>query len=182
MDGWTPKKLILASLGVAVFSSALTGGIVVWLISGQKPEPQFFTPIAQAPGTLPNNTARPNNSAVAPPADLVQAGNFYYDRQEWAKAIEAYEKALASGVDNADVRTDLGNCYRFSNRPEVALEQYQTAQKLDTKHEHSLFNQASLYSEVLKNPGQADEIARQYIARFPGTENAGVIKKYLLAP
>jgi hypothetical protein len=38
-----------------------------------------------------------------------------------------------------------------------------------------------LYSEVLKNPAKADEVARQFIARFPGSASSGTIKKYLVA-
>lgn len=176
MDAWTPKKLILASLGVAVFSSALTGGIVVWLLSGQKPEPKFYTPVAQAPAPTPLTH---EVGEMTPPTDIVQAGNWYYDRQLWSKAIQAYEKALTAGFDNPDVRTDLGNCYRFSNRPEAALEQYQLAQKQDPKHEHSLYNQASLYSETLKNPAKADEVARQFLHSFPNSPSAAAVRKYL---
>ena len=180
MDGWTPKKLVLACVGVAVLSSALTGGIVVWLISGQKPEAKFYTPIAQAPAPVP--LAHDGDAVMTPPTDILQAGNWYYDRQRWSEAIAAYEKALTAGFDNPDVRTDLGNCYRFSNRPEAALEQYQLAQKQDANHEHSLYNQASLYAEVLKNPAKADEIARQFIARFPNSPSSATAKKYLTAP
>lgn len=176
MDGWTPKKLVLASMGVAIFSSALTGGVVVWLLSGQKPaEPAFFSPAASVPAPVPS--AGP---AATPPTDLVQAGNWYYDRQRWAEAIQTYEKALTAGFDNPDVRTDLGNCYRFSNRPEAALEQYHIAQKQNSLHEHSLFNQVSLYAEVIKNPAKADDIAREFIARFPTSSNVEAARKYLL--
>lgn len=176
MDGWTPKKLVLASMGVAIFSSALTEGIMVWLLSGRKaPETAIFSP----------ETMKPAQSAApvaSPPTDIVQAGNWYYDRQQWNEAIQAYEKALAAGFDNPDVRTDLGNCYRFSNRPEAALEQYQLAQKQDANHEQSLYNQAGLYADGLKNPTKASEIAQQFLARFPSSSGAEAVKKYLVVP
>ncbi|MEO7933638.1 MAG: tetratricopeptide repeat protein [Chthoniobacterales bacterium] len=173
-DGWTPKKLVLVSVGVAVLSSALTGGIMVWLLTGQKPpEPVFQPHTAVTPMVAPAET---------PPAGVLESANWLYDHQRWSEAIAAYEKALTAGFDNPDVRTDLGNCYRFSNRPEAALEQYQLAQKQGANHEHSLYNQASLYSEVMKNPAKADEVARQFIARFPGSESSVTIKKYLAAP
>ena len=175
MDGWTPKKLVLACIGVAVLSSALTGGIVVWLISGQKPAEAVFTPQS-------NGTPVVSAPAETPPAGVVESANWLYDHQRWNEAIAAYEKALTAGFDNPDVRTDLGNCYRFSNRPEAALEQYQLAQKQDANHEHSLYNQASLYAEVLKNPAKADEIARQFIARFPNSPSSATAKKYLTGP
>ncbi len=173
-DGWTPRKLVLASVGVAILSSSLTGGLVVWFLTGQKPPEPVF---------IPHTTATPMAAlAETPPTDVVESANWFYDRQRWSEAITAYEKALAVGSDNPDVRTDLGNCYRFSNRPEAALEQYQLAQKQDANHEHSLYNQASLYFEVLKNPAKADEVARQFIARFPLSASSETIKKYLAAP
>ena len=175
MDAWTPKKLILASLGVAVFSSALTGGIVVWLLSGQKnTEPAVFSPAAVVAQPAP--LAGPE---AKPPTGIIESANWYYDHQRWSEAILGYEKALTAGFDNPDVRTDLGNCYRFSNRPEAALEQYQLAQKQDPKHEHSLYNQASLYSETLKNPAKADEVARQFLHSFPNNPSAAAVRKYL---
>ncbi len=175
MEGWTPRKLILASLGVAIFSSALTGGIVVWLLSGQKqPEAAVFFPSAPSP-----SVAAP---AGTPPSEPVEAGNWYYDHQRWPEAIAAYEKALSAGLDNPDVRTDLGNCYRFTNRPDAALEQYQLAQKQDPSHEHSLYNQAGLYAEVLHDPVKASEVAHEFVRRFPNSTSAKTAEKYFAAP
>jgi len=179
MDGWTPRKLVLASMGVAIFSSVLTGGVVVWLLSGKKPpEPPLFSPQS---AIHPAETSG-GPAAVMPPTDPVAAGNWHYDRQHWNEAIAAYENALRSGFDNPDVRTDLGNCYRFSNRPEAALEQYLAAQKQNPKHEHSLFNQASLYVEAFQNRAKAHEVAEQFLARFPESNNRDAVRKYLEAP
>lgn len=177
MEAWTPKKLILASMGVAVFSSALTGIVVVWLLTGHKP-PEAAVFATPAPGQIPV-VAGPE---ATPPTDLVQAGNWYYDRQRWGEAIQSYESALKAGFDNPDVRTDLGNCYRFSNRPEAALQEYEAAQKQNPQHEHSLYNQASLYGEVLKNPAKANEVARQFVERFPSSSSVENVKKYLAVP
>ena len=174
-DAWTPRKLILASIGVAVLSSLMTGGLVVWLLSGKKaPETAVFDPSAM--GNAPAPAAAP---AGTPPADLVGAGNWHYDRQHWNEAIQSYENALTAGFDNPDVRTDLGNCYRFSDRADAALEQYQIAQKQNPQHEHSLYNQASLYAEVLKDPAKANEVARLFLERFPASTNRNAIQKYL---
>jgi len=77
----------------------------------------------------------PLDTSLSPAQTAVVSGNWYYDRKNWARAIEAYEKAIALGADNSDVRTDLGNAYRFSDRPQKALQQYEVAQKqnLSTK-------------------------------------------------
>ncbi len=114
----------------------------------------------------------PLDTRLSPAQTAVASGNWYYDRKNWPRAIEAYEKAIALGVDNSDVRTDLGNAYRFSDRPQKALEQYEIAQKQNPQHENSLFNQGGLYAFSLNQPEKALEIWREYLARFPQSPNA----------
>jgi len=114
----------------------------------------------------------PLDTSLSPAQTAVVSGNWYYDRKNWARAIEAYEKAIALGADNSDVRTDLGNAYRFSDRPRKALEQYEIAQKQNPQHENSLFNQGGLYAFSLNQPEKALEIWREYLARFPQSPNA----------
>jgi len=114
----------------------------------------------------------PLDTSLSPARTAVVSGNWYYDRKNWARAIEAYEKAIALGADNSDVRTDLGNAYRFSDRPQKALEQYEVAQKQNPQHENSLFNQGGLYAFSLNQPEKALEIWREYLARFPQSPNA----------
>jgi tetratricopeptide (TPR) repeat protein len=114
----------------------------------------------------------PLDTSLSPAQTAVASGNWYYDRKSWPRAIEAYEKAIALGADNSDVRTDLGNAYRFSDRAQKALEQYEIAQKQNPQHENSLFNQGGLYAFSLNQPEKALEIWREYLARFPQSPNA----------
>ena len=114
----------------------------------------------------------PLDTSLSPAQTAVASGNWYYDRKNWPRAIEAYEKAIALGADNSDVRTDLGNAYRFSDQPQKALEQYEIAQKQNRQHENSLFNQGGLYAFSLNQPEKALEIWREYLARFPQSPNA----------
>ena len=113
----------------------------------------------------------PLDTSLSPAQTAVVSGNWYYDRKNWPRAIEVYEKAILLGADNADVRTDLGNAYRFSDRPQKALEQYEIAQKQDPQHENSLFNQGGLYAFSLNQPEKALDIWRRYLARFPQSPN-----------
>ena len=106
--------------------------------------------------------------------------NWNYDRQNWPHAIEHYEEAIARGTDNPDVRTDLGNCFRFLGRPQKALEQYEIAQKANPMHENSLFNQAGLFAEVLQDDQRALSVAREFIARFPQSPRAESAKQLIL--
>src|SRR5687768_6340134 len=73
----------------------------------------------------------PNLTAGQPPAQADRTlGNFYYDHQNWPLAIQHYQAAIRQGSDDADIRTDLGNAYRFSGRPDDALAQYTYARNL----------------------------------------------------
>lgn len=109
-------------------------------------------------------------------------GNWHYDRQRWTEAIERYDAAIRLGLDNADVRTGLGNCYRFLGQPQKALELYQSAQRQNPQHEQSLFNQAGLYAEMLHDTAKAKVVAREFIARFPAGSGAESARKLLAPP
>ena len=98
-------------------------------------------------------------------------GNFYYDHQNWPQAVNHYEAALRQGIEDADIRTDLGNAYRFIGRFDDALAQYHQAQKLNPQHEFSLFNQGGLFLTDLKQPAKAIAIWQEYLVRFPTGQN-----------
>jgi TPR repeat protein len=126
-----------------------------------------------APATDPtSHLPDPQLTAGQTPAQAERTlGNFYYDHQNWTEAINHYEAALRQGNDDADIRTDLGNAYRFVHRPDDALAQYRRAQQMNPAHEFSLFNQGGLFLDDLKQPGQAIEIWNQYLTRFPNGRN-----------
>jgi tetratricopeptide (TPR) repeat protein len=114
----------------------------------------------------------PDVSHLAPADVAATLANWNYDRQNWSHAIDHYQEAIALGRDNPDVRTDLGNCFRFLGQPQKALEQYETAQRQNPQHENSLFNQGGLYAFSLNQPEKALDIWREYLARFPQSLNA----------
>ena len=115
----------------------------------------------------------PPSVANLPPAQAaLQLGHWHYDRQRWAPAVEQYETALRLGIDNPDVRTDLGNCYRFLGQPEKAREQYERSQRQNPQHENSLFNLAALHAQVLHDNPKARELLNEYLRRFPDSDGA----------
>jgi tetratricopeptide (TPR) repeat protein len=123
--------------------------------------------VASAPNAPP-----PNVSNISPADAARTLADWNYDRQNWPHAIDHYQEAIAKGADNPDVRTDLGNCFRFIGQPQKALEQYQIAQKQNPMHENSLFNQVGLFAEVLHDNEQALTIAHEFLARFPQSPRA----------
>ena len=113
-------------------------------------------------------------------ADAAKAlADWNYDRQNWSHAIDHYQEAIAAGADNPDIRTDLGNCFRFIGQPQKALEQYQIAQNQNPGHENSLFNQAGLYAEVLHDDQRAAAIAREFLKRFPQSSRAEAARQFI---
>lgn len=151
--------------------------------------PQLQPPIAPAalaaamPAANPDPTTHlptPELTAGQPPAQADRTlGNFYYDHQNWAQAVRYYESAIKQGSDDADIRTDLGNAYRFAGRPDDALVQYGRAQAMNPAHEFSLFNQGGLFMEDLKQPAKAIEIWKDYIARFPEGRNVEAARQLI---
>ena len=122
----------------------------------------------------------PELTAGQPPAQADRTlGNFYYDHQNWPQAINHYESAIRQGIDDADIRTDLGNAYRFIGRFDDALAQYTRAQQLNPQHEFSLFNQGGLYLEDLKQPAKAIAIWQEYLVRFPTGQNVQVARQLI---
>jgi tetratricopeptide (TPR) repeat protein len=83
-------------------------------------------------------------------------------------------------TDNPDVRTDLGNCFRFLGQPEKALEQYEIAQKENPLHENSLFNQISLFAALLQDKERAQAVVRDFIARFQQAHRVELVRERML--
>lgn len=122
----------------------------------------------------------PELTAGQPPAQAERTlGNFYYDHQNWAQAVAHYESAIRQGSDDADIRTDLGNSYRFAGRAQDALVQYELAQKMNPNHEFSLFNQGGLFLEDLHEPAKAVEAWQRYLQRFPNGQNVAAARQLI---
>ncbi|MEO7724521.1 MAG: tetratricopeptide repeat protein [Chthoniobacterales bacterium] len=166
--GWPVLLFLLLAFALGVGTT--------WLVmrgsSNERAQPviESFLPAATAPSVAqssPVTAAPPDVSRLAPADASRTLANWNYDRQNWTHAIEHYQEAIARGADNPDVRTDLGNCFRFLGQPEKALEQYEIAQKQNPQHENSLFNQISLFAQLLHKHERAEAAAKEFIARFP---------------
>lgn len=67
-------------------------------------------------------------------------GNLYYDTDQVARAIEAYEKSLSLGPGTPHVITDLGVMYRRNGEPEKAVRAFDRAIAADPDFEAARFN------------------------------------------
>jgi tetratricopeptide (TPR) repeat protein len=154
-----------------MLASFTLGAGGMWLIMRTSSSNESAKPPVERFASTPN-TAPPSVSNMSPAEAARTLADWNYDRQNWPHAIDHYQEAIAKGVDNPDVRTDLGNCFRFIGQPQKALEQYQIAQKQNPMHENSLFNQVGLFAEVLHDNEQALTIAHEFLARFPQSPRA----------
>lgn len=177
----TPKPSSLLSelhVPLLILAAFVLGAGGMWLIMRSSEPGRPATPpverLAPSPAMEP-----PDVSQLAPAEAARILGNWNYDRHNWAHAIEHYQEAIAAGADNPDVRTDLGNCFRFNGEPQKALEQYQIAQTENPMHENSLFNQAGLYAEVLHDNQRALAIAHEFLKRFPQGDRAAAARQLI---
>ena len=167
------------SFPILIVAAFVLGAGGMWLIMrtsspGASPKPAIKS-------VVPSTDAQPPDVSQLAPADAARTlADWNYDRQNWAHAIEHYQEAIALGADNPDVRTDLGNCFRFLAQPQKALEQYELAQKANPMHENSLLNQAGLFAEVLHDDQRALSIAREFLARFPQSPRAESARQLVL--
>jgi tetratricopeptide (TPR) repeat protein len=169
----TKPSSLLSELHVPllILAAFLLGAGGMWLIMRSSSPGRLEKPPVER--LHPSSATEPPDVSQLAPADAARTlGDWNYDRRNWAHAIEHYQEAIADGADNPDVRTDLGNCFRFIGEPRRALEQYQIAQTANPMHENSLFNQAGLYAEVLHDDQRALATAREFLTRFPQSDHA----------
>lgn len=171
-----PKQQSLGNYVLIIVVSAAMGAGVMWFVMSQRSNPEFDT-VHSSPG--PAFSMTPDISGLAPGDAAVALGNLAYDHQRWSEAIRQYQQAIADGADNPDVRTDLGNAFRFSGQPQQALDQYTIAQKLNPQHENSLFNEISLFTEVLNDPVRAIPLCEEFMHRFPSSSKLPAVRQQL---
>ena len=173
-----PPRQPLSNYFLIVIVSAAMGAGLTWMFTSQRSSPPSRPTL---PSASPARTtdAMPNVSGMAPGEAALALGNFAYDHQRWAEAIRHYQEAIGTGIDNADVHTDLGNAFRFSGQPQEALNQYNIAQKINPQHENSLFNQISLFNETLNEPMRAIPICEEFIRRFPNSDKLPAVREQL---
>ena len=133
--------LVVGFLG-GIFYSALQSGPTGSVQTTSAPPQQQQQP----PGLTreqASNILRLEQEVLADPTNVgawTQLGHVYFDTNNPAKAINAYEKSLELRPDEPNVLTDLGVMYRRNGQPVKALEVFDRAMALDPRHEQSRFN------------------------------------------
>ncbi|MFZ3211164.1 MAG: tetratricopeptide repeat protein [Terriglobales bacterium] len=89
----------------------------------------------QAEPVLAQLTANPND-----PALLAQAGNIYYDAQQFKDAIDYYTRALQGDPSNTNIRTDMATAYWYLGDPDRAITEFDKVLKKEPNKTNALFN------------------------------------------
>jgi cytochrome c-type biogenesis protein CcmH/NrfG len=140
------------AFGIAGIAFGLIAG---WVIGSQQaiirsgsapvaPVPSAQAPAAPAPPTLDESKVSALKTAAdkepGNAAPRVQLANLYFDAERYNDAIGWYTEALKLQPNDADVSTDLGVSYYYTNQPDRALEQFERSLKVNPTHVKTLLN------------------------------------------
>jgi len=128
-----------------------------------------IAPAAVAPesaaGSLPD-LQRAVEKDPENPQLLIALGNAWYDREDWDRAIQAYEKARRKAAGNPNLLSDLGAAYRNRGDFDRAVPLFERAHENDREHWQSLLNLVLLHAYDLHDAAGAqrwfDELKRRY--------------------
>lgn len=110
---------------------------------------------------------------------LVKLGNLYYDGQQFANAIQYYERALVIHPDNPDVRTDMGTAYWYTGNADRALTELQTSLKYRPGHPQTLFNLGWVLWQGKTDPKGAVEAWEQLLKTNPDYPGKQQVEQYI---
>ncbi|MGA2920872.1 MAG: tetratricopeptide repeat protein [Candidatus Sulfotelmatobacter sp.] len=71
---------------------------------------------------------------------LENAGNIYYDAQQYATAIQYYQRALKLQPANTGVRTDMATAYWYAGDADTAIAEFQKSLSYEPTKANTLFN------------------------------------------
>ncbi len=85
----------------------------------------------------------------AQPQNFMERGNQFYQKQQYDKAIQAYDKVLNEGYESAELYYNLGNAYYRKENLGYAILNYERALKLSPGDEDIRHNLALAYSRTI---------------------------------
>jgi tetratricopeptide (TPR) repeat protein len=109
----------------------------------------------------------------------VQLGNMYFDAEQYPQAITWYEQAFALNSTDANVSTDLGVAYYYTNQPDKALAQFDKSLAADPRHIKTLLNVGIVRAFGKSDMAGAAKAWEQVVAISPDSPEGQAAKKGL---
>jgi tetratricopeptide (TPR) repeat protein len=176
-------------------SGILFGVIVGWILGSQ----QAGTAPAAAAAAPTAAAAPAEGRAPAPPLDearlktlvaaagsaptdqapRVQLGNLYFDAERYTDAVQWYEDALRLQPKDANVSTDLGVAYYYTNEPDKAIAQFEKSLAIDPAHTKTMLNMGIVKAFGKQDLAGASAAWQQVIATAPNSQEAQAARKAL---
>lgn len=130
--------------------------------------------IARLQKGLEQDPKNPDNHA-----QWVQLGNDYFDSDQPALAVTAYENALELRPNDPEVLTDQGISCRKIGWYEKGADCFEKALKIDPNYEQGLVNQGMLYALDLKQPEKALQAWSRFLELNPNCQAAVQIRRWV---
>ena len=112
----------------------------------------------------------------------IELGNLYFDTHQALKSITAYEKAVAMGTVSPDVWTDMAIMHREAGQAQKAIATFDTALKLNPRHENALYNKGVVQMHDGKDRAGAIVTWEKLVQVNPAAKNPeGRLVKDMLA-
>jgi cytochrome c-type biogenesis protein CcmH/NrfG len=112
-------------------------------------------------------------------ANYAQLGNTYFDAEQFASAIDSYERALKLDPNNPDVSTDLGVSYYYTNRTDEALAQFERSLKISPNHTKTLLNKGIVLAFGKENLQAAADEWKKVVALSPDSPEGQAARRAL---
>lgn len=113
------------------------------------------------------------------PKMLAVLGNLYFDREDWDRAIAAYEKARRKAPRDPNLLSDLGASYRNRGEFRMAESLFKKAREADPDHWQSLVNLTLLAAFDVRDAPAAKRHLEELKRRFPGIPNLEGVEKQI---
>ncbi len=97
----------------------------------------------------------------------MQLGNLYFDAERYTDAVQWYEDALRLNPKDANVSTDLGVAYYYTNEPDKAIGQFEQSLEIDPAHTKTMLNMGIVKAFGKQDLAGASAAWQQVIATAP---------------
>jgi cytochrome c-type biogenesis protein CcmH/NrfG len=158
------KSTMYIAMAVSLLVGFLSG--VVYSVYNAPPDTHVAVPSQEDNSkiaTLEKEVKEHPDNGIA----WTDLGHAYFDSDQYAKAITAYNNSLELHPGNADLLTDLGVMYRRNGQPDKAVESFDRAVKANPRHEQSRFNKGVVLLNDFNDVPGAIKVWEEIIAMNP---------------